>query len=550
MSNHKLRNLESRYLALFCAQRPVEASGLGVTAFEETLGSFDPDWLQDCERERRKILTDLQEIDGDALPMRARHDLMLLEADLERDGLLYEGDLHCRAPYIYPELAGRALQSALTAAGDGGGGEKLTGILSQVPGLFAQADRNLDFSRVPPAWCEMGMTAACGLESFLQNDLAAVAADLPDAHRLEDQLGEALRAVRQYCSILEDMRERVSGQFAVGTEHLESLLERYHLLPGVSCGDLYEFGQRQIEEAERRMHYYAEQIAPGRPWEEALDTLKDEHPEPEQLLDAYRAARDAALEHIVDNDLMTIPENQRCTVEEVPTYLRASIPLGVMNTAAPFSRGNASKLLISPVDDSDPARMRDHLREQNYGFIRSITFHEIYPGHHLQSVLHKRADGLIRKKFRSPLFVEGWGLYTEDLMQETGFLHSDRLKFFGARNALWRALRIIIDMGLGAGEMTPEEAVQLLMERVGQGEHMARGEVMRYTRMENATYQSCYMYGKTLIRQLREEYREMMGPDFSRRDFHDNLCAHGSPPVPLVREVLLSDGESAERSGV
>jgi uncharacterized protein (DUF885 family) len=132
--------------------------------------------------------------------------------------------------------------------------------------------------------------------------------------------------------------------------------------------------------------------------------------------------------------------------------------------------------------------------------------------------------------------VEGWGLYTEDLLEETGGMPDDRVRLFKRRNALWRALRIMIDTGLHAGTLTVDQAVDMLVDRAGMDRHMAAGEVRRYTRHDNPTYPSSYALGRDAFHRVRAAAQARAG--FTLRAFHDRLLSFGSPPVALVGRVL------------
>jgi uncharacterized protein (DUF885 family) len=252
-----------------------------------------------------------------------------------------------------------------------------------------------------------------------------------------------------------------------------------------------------------------------------------------------------AREHCVEEDLITLPEGEVCRMVWLPTYLRASLPIAVMGSSPPFESGLESKWLITPLDpDASPERQKQHMRDNCYAFARSIALHEIYPGHHLQKVHHKLAtqSSPMRRYFSSPVFTEGWGLYTEDLFEETGFIHEPPVMLFKLRNALWRSVRVVIDTGLHTRDMSFEEAVGLLRDEVGLDTHMAEGEVRRYTTHNNPTYPSSYLVGKTLIQDLREEWRQRQGQAYSLKAFHDRLLSYGSPPVKLIAERMLSEG--------
>ncbi len=151
--------------------------------------------------------------------------------------------------------------------------------------------------------------------------------------------------------------------------------------------------------------------------------------------------------------------------------------------------------------------------------------------------LGTRRESFLRY-FKTPQFVEGWGLYVEDVLEESGFLADPRLRLVKQRNALWRALRVVVDVGLHTGGLTIEQATEVMQREAGMERHMAAGEVRRYTRHDNPTYPSSYMLGKDLIHQLRGEHRRRLGASFTLRGFHDELLAHGSPPLNLLRPVL------------
>src|SRR5699024_9845912 len=142
-----------------------------------------------------------------------------------------------------------------------------------------------------------------------------------------------------------------------------------------------------------------------------------------------------------------------------------------------------------------------------YAFIASIVGHEACPGHHVQAAHHKVATPFssFRRYFTSPQFVEGWGLYVEDLLEETGVVDNPLALLFVRRNALWRALRVTIDTGLHAGDLSVDRAIDLLVDSAGMDRHMAAGEVRRYIRHDNPTYPSSYALGRAGFHRARKQ---------------------------------------------
>jgi uncharacterized protein (DUF885 family) len=106
-------------------------------------------------------------------------------------------------------------------------------------------------------------------------------------------------------------------------------------------------------------------------------------------------------------------------------------------------------------------------------------------------------------------------------------------KFFQRVHLLWRALRIVLDVGLHTRGMTVDEAVRLLVDRVHFDRHNAEAEVRRYC--ANPAYQLCYAVGRRELQKLRHAYFAARGPGLSLRPFHDAVLRYGGLPVSLIR---------------
>ena len=162
-----------------------------------------------------------------------------------------------------------------------------------------------------------------------------------------------------------------------------------------------------------------------------------------------------------------------------------------------------------------------------------MALHEGYPGHHLHMLTLQSLPSMVRRVLWSPLTVEGWALYCEDMMGEEGFYQDPATRLFQQIHLLWRAVRIILDIGLHTRNMTPAAAILYLMEKVPMDRSEAVAEVRRYCGMP--TYQLCYAVGRRDIRALREEFRARAGSAFSLRRFHDTLLTYGGLPISLAR---------------
>jgi uncharacterized protein (DUF885 family) len=186
----------------------------------------------------------------------------------------------------------------------------------------------------------------------------------------------------------------------------------------------------------------------------------------------------------------------------------------------------------------DEARKRDYLLEHDWGVIYVTAPHETYGGHHVQIVYQMHHPRRLRQRQSTSMFSEGWGLYNEQLFQETGFLPSPRLHLRQLQLRLWRNARVVYDVGLQTGRMTRDEAVALMTDRVGFLRWAAEAEVD--SALARPGYFIGYFMGMSEILKMRDEYRARRGAAFTLREFHDRLLRIGSMPPDLVREALLN----------
>ncbi len=534
--------LAQQYLETTWQLDPVGATSLGISDYDHLLTDFSPAGRENGRTWRQALLTQFEDLDPSELTSSQHIDWIIIMAEL-RDSLA-EFELHApqRAPYLYTETLGQALSSIMdrTTAPTVEQAESLLARLRLARPFLEQARENLDYPSVPALWNRLAQIGTTGLLLFLKDAVPAYAESTPLAHALQTAAADAHQAARAFQDHLDEKHSQANGHFPVGEDFFNHRL-RTMFMVDMDAQALYEFGQEQLDRAQQALREVARDIDPTRSWEELLEDIKADHPTAEQLLASYAYEIQQAEAFVREKDLVSIPDGAECSVAPIPAYLRATTPLGDMSTTAPFAPGLRSTLRITPVDTSAPPnRQEEHLRDSNYAFQRAIALHEAYPGHHLQLVHHKLFPSDVRKSFTTPLFVEGWGLYTEELMRETGFLNTPSLHLMQLKNVLWRAARVVVDTGLHTRGLSYEDALQFMMDTVRMERHMAQGEVSRYTTHHSATYTSSYLLGKHLIMDLREDYRTQMGQDFSLKDFHDRLLSYGSIPVPLLRELLLS----------
>jgi uncharacterized protein (DUF885 family) len=179
--------------------------------------------------------------------------------------------------------------------------------------------------------------------------------------------------------------------------------------------------------------------------------------------------------------------------------------------------------------------------------LESTTYHEAIPGHHLQIARAAELGGLpaLRRAFNDTAFVEGWGLYAETLAGEIG-LFTDRPAQLGRlANEALRACRLVIDTGLHDLGWTRAEAIAFMEQHSLFVGPFVAGEIERYLAWPGQAL--AYKVGELELLRVRGEVEVRDGTVFSLRDFHEEVLAEGSLPLPILAERLLGPAGAPRR---
>ena len=177
-----------------------------------------------------------------------------------------------------------------------------------------------------------------------------------------------------------------------------------------------------------------------------------------------------------------------------------------------------------------------------------LTFHESFPGHHLQTAIAQELEGIpeFRKHLGATAFVEGWALYAERLADEMGAYSSDLDRLGMLSYDAWRASRLVVDTGIHAMGWTREQAVAFLAANTLLASTNIENEVDRYITSPGQAL--AYKLGQLEILELRRQAREQLGDAFRITDFHDRVLENGALSLPALRESIATWLETAPTS--
>ena len=530
------------YLDLKWHFNPADGSLAGAVAYDGRLGSFDAESMRAHLAAFRSLAgaaedldtADLQEeIDRTALLDDMR--TLLFRFEFERP--------HVRNPSFWLTHVFEGVY-ALLARRDGQDGQDgrdgrdgRVGLGKWAPAMVERlkaAPEFLDSARVtlkePPAvFVDAALGALGGGGELIAQAAAVFGAAAPElAEELNAAARGALEALARYGRALgsEILPSDDPHAFAVGEEQFARRLHHEHALRG-GAGELWRYGMHLVEETRAAVEAAAREVDASRPWREVVERLMADAPAGD-VLAAYRDEVERARGFLDETGLAPLP-TVPLDVVPTPSFLASLVPFAAY-AQPPVELGGPGLFYVT-VPNGAPvtAKAAPHCVHQ----IPSLAAHEALPGHHLQMTSAQGLHSEVRRHLWTPVTVEGWALYGETLMYEGGFFRTPEARLFHLVSLLWRAARIVLDVGLHTRGLAPAEAVDELMASMPMERRSAEAEVRRYCAMP--TYQLSYAVGRREILLLRDAYRMRAGPGYQARAFHADLLSYGGLPISLAR---------------
>ncbi len=532
------------YFDYIMSEHPSWATWLGIHKQDGKLTSFAPEDIAARLKKLESFQKKLEKVDVKKLPLNEQVDAKLLAGAL-KTWLEMEKRRpdHKTSPSHYVDEAIFSLHVLIER--DFAPKEKramsVLRRMRAIPKLARQAMVNLE--NPPREFTESAVMEAQGGIMFLQTTVREFIKALrgPANKRLrEDMEAAACRAESALCKygkfLVEDLLPRSNGKFAVGKPAFNLLLKFNHHVD-YDADSLYKMGRAKLADTKRELEAIAKKINRRKTWVQIVDDLKKEHPANAGLVDYYAKEMKRAREFVRKNKLVTFPKSERLAVVPTPDFAAPTIPYAAYVSPAPYEKDKKGIFWVTKVPPRTPrARAEEQLEGHSKWGIVVTSLHEAYPGHHLQLSIASHQTNPLRHLMETSVFAEGWALYCEEMMWEQGFYHDLRSRLLQLKDQLWRACRVIVDVGLHTGKMSFNDAVNFMVKEAKLERVNAVTEVRRYC--QTPTQPMSYMLGKLQILALLDDYKKKHGAKFNLRKFHDELLSHGTIPVKYVRQLM------------
>jgi len=524
------------------ALSPVSATQAGYhehqgIKLDEKLDDFSPTGIETARKFDAGFHDRLAAIDQQALSAEERADYQIIENAIELSLLdLQQIQSYRHNPTIYVELVGNALFSpfVLEYAPLDTRYRQIIQRLSQAPVLMDQAKVNLTDS--PEVWTRVAREENDGNIDLIDKTLRAKApADLKAD--FDKAAGPALDSLRSFNAYLKDDLSKRTSDWRLGKERYSKKFA-YTLVAGKTPEEVLSEAEAALKETRQQMT----KLSAPHSIREALDAIAKQHTTPEHFMDEARKGLEVATEFVRQKHLVTFPSRSNLQVIPTPEFMRGTYGVAGFNPAPAFEPQLGAFYWVTPIPSDWPKeRIESKLREYNRFGLMQITIHEAMPGHYVQfevaDNLEPKSRRALRNIFGNVPYVEGWALYTQQMMSEEGFLDNSlelRLTFY--KQLLRSIANSILDIRLQTMNMTDQQALDLMINDTFQEKEEATAKLQR------AQLTSCqlptYFVGLRGWLDTREEFKKRKGSAFVLSEFHDAALKESAVPLPALGPLL------------
>ena len=560
-TDQAFQKLADEYISDLSVFSPVFATTIGDHRADDKLDNVDAAARAQSRELLVHYITALQALELDELSRANQVDAEILMNQLESDlWSLEELQEWAWNPLYYVNLSGSSIyglvardfapvESRLKSA---------TARLLQLPRFFEQSRASIQAGRVPKIHAETAITQNPGLISIIDTMIVPEMHALSDADRAE--LSVAIEIARVTVAdhqtwLEEELLPRAAGEFRIGAGLFDRKLA-FALNSPLSRKEITSRAEQEYENVRNEMYAVAKTVYlnkhpytafPDNPDESykqaiiraALEEAYEDLPPRDGIVAVAKQQLQQAIDFVVENNIVTMPD-EPVEIIIMPEFQRG-VSLAYLDAPGPLDSDQTAFYAVAPLPaDWTEEQIQSFLREYNIYSIQDLTIHEGVPGHYLQLALSNRYPSTLRAILGSGSFIEGWGVYAEQMMIAEGYIdHDPLMKLINLKWYLRSITNAIIDSAIHVDGMTRDAAMNLMIEGGFQEEREAAGKWVRA--QLSSSQLSTYFVGYQEHIELRAAVEAAWGDEFTLRRYHDQALSYGSPPVKYVRALMLNE---------
>lgn len=422
--------------------------------------------------------------------------------------------------------------------------------MDNIPAYYEAAKKNIKNPTIEHT--ELAIAQNLGGSSVFEADLTAA---LEKSKLTADEKNEifnkakvAVKAIKDYAEWLKNTPNKTPRSFRLGTALYEKKFD-YDIQSGYTAAEIYKIAIDHKKDLHEKMFVLADKL-----WtkyngnepkpadklqliKQVIDKISLQHTTPEKFQSEIEKQIPELTAYVKAKDLLYIDPSKPLVVRKEPAYM-AGVAGASISAPGPYDKNANTYYNVGSMSGWTAENAESYLREYNDYILQILNIHEAIPGHYTQLVYSNQSPSIIKSILGNGAMVEGWAVYAEKMMLESGYKNSDEMWLMYYKWNLRTTCNTILDISVHTKDMSKEVALDLLTKEAFQQQAEAEGKWRRVTLSQ---VQLCsYFTGYTEIYNLREELKKQQGKDFNLKQFHEKFLSFGSAPVKYIKELMLS----------
>ncbi|RZK12327.1 MAG: DUF885 domain-containing protein [Flavobacterium sp.] len=359
----------------------------------------------------------------------------------------------------------------------------------------------------------------------------------------------SVKAIQDYASWLQKLENKTPRSFRLGKDLYAKKFD-LDIQSGYTAEEIYQKATTQKKELHGKMFTLADKLwskylgnAP-KPADklslirQVIDKISLQHTTPEKFQSEIEKQIPELTAYVKEKDLIYIDPSKPLVVRKEPDYM-AGVAGASISAPGPYDKNANTYYNVGSLSGWSKEESESYLREYNDYILQILNIHEAIPGHYTQLVYSNQSPSIIKAILGNGAMIEGWAVYTERMMLESGYKNSDEMWLMYYKWNLRTVCNTILDNSVHTRNMSKEQGMNLLTKEAFQQTAEAEGKWRRVTLSQ---VQLCsYFAGYTEIYDFREELKKEQGKAFNLKQFHEKFLSYGSAPVKYIKELMIKD---------
>ncbi len=431
--------------------------------------------------------------------------------------------------------------------------------LRQVPAYYAAAEHNI--SNPTREHTQLAIDQNQGaLDVFgaeLEKQVAASGLSSAERAQFHRRVDAARTAMQHYVAWLKTLDGKLAQDdkarsFRLGRELYERKFA-YDIQSGDSAETLYQRAKQEKERLVSHMDQLADQLWPKymadapKPADrfdkigQLIGKMSEQHAPRENFVGTVEQMIPELEQWVGDHQLIDLDPSKPLQVRQTPAY-EQGVAIAGIEAPGPYNPTAKTYFNVTPLDSYSPERAESFLREYNRWILPVFIIHEAIPGHYVQLIYANRSPSRIKSIFGNGAMIEGWAVYSERMMLESGYGgNTPEAWLMYSKWNLRSVTNTILDYSVHVLGMSREDAIRLLTHEAFQSQEEASA---KWRRVQLSSVQlTSYFSGYSEIYDFREKLKQEQGASFDLKRFHEQFLSYGSSPVKLIKQLMRNKVE-------